>query len=208
MLAWAPVLAQSVLAQEPAAPAPIRHVFDISRNGDKIGTDTVEIDHDGDATTITSTTHITVTVAFITAYQFDHTAVETWGKGKFVSYRAHTNDNGTKYDVLAKADGEKLDLTVNGEHSELPQIILPATMWNKGFIGSTQLIDPDKGTIMTVGVKDLGEEPIATDSGEIQAHHYKITGDYPRDVWLANGVPVRFKLHGSDHSVILSDIRQ
>lgn len=209
------------LAQEPVAPkttatkttttktAPTKthHVFDITRDGNKIGTDVVEVTKSGDTTVIKSTTHIEVTVAFIKAYAFDHTAVETWSKGHFVSYKAHTDDNGTKYELSAKTAGEKLELTVNGEHSEVPQIVLPASLWNKDFVSSTQLIDTDKGKIMSVNVQDVGDESIDMDGTQVQAHHYKITGDFVRDVWLQDGVPVRISLHGSDHSLIVSDMR-
>ena len=43
---------------------------------------------------------------------------------------------------------------------------------------------------------------------QVQAHHYKMTGDFARDVWLVNDMPVRIKLRGSDHSLIVSDLRQ
>lgn len=191
-----------------AAPTTTQRVFDITRDGNKIGTDTIEITKTGDTTTVHSTTHIEVTVAFIKAYSFDHVATEKWSKGHFVSYKATTDDNGKKYDVLAKVVGQKVDLTVNGETTELPQIVIPASLWNTGFTTSTQLIDTDKGKVMTVSVEDVGDESIEVAGTQIQAHHYKIGGDFVRDVWLQDGVPVRISLHGSDHSLIVSDMEQ
>lgn len=205
------------LAQEPAAapsskagatPVKTQHVFDITRDGNKIGTDVIDITKTGDTTTIHSTTHIEVTVAFIKAYSFDHTAVEKWSKGHFISYKAQTDDNGKKFDLLAKAAGQKLELTVNGETTELPQVVLPASLSNTDFINSTQLIDTDKGKVMSVAVQDVGDETIDLNGTQVQAHHYKITGDFERDVWVADGVVVRISLHGSDHSLIVSDMRQ
>jgi hypothetical protein len=191
-----------------AAPTTTEHVFDITREGNKIGTDTVEVTKAGDTTTIQSTTHIEVTVAFIKAYSFDHVATEKWAKGHFVSYKAHTNDNGKKYDLFAKSTGEKTELTVNGEKTEVPQVVMPASLWNKDFVTATQLIDTDKGKLMSIAVQDVGDESIEIGGTQVQAHHYKITGDFVRDVWVANGVPVRISLHGSDHSLIVSDMRQ
>jgi hypothetical protein len=191
-----------------AAPTTTEHVFDITRDGNKIGTDTIDVTKAGDTTTIQSTTHIEVTVAFIKAYSFDHVATEKWAKGHFVSYKAHTNDNGKKYDLLAKVVGQKTDLTVNGEETELPQVVLPASLWNQDFVNATQLIDTDKGKVMSVAVQDVGDEAIEIDGTQVQAHHYKITGDFERDVWVADGVPVRISLHGSDHSLIVSNMRQ
>lgn len=195
------------LAQQPVAPTQIRHVYDITHNGNKIGTDVVEIDKEGDKTTVKFTTHISVVVMFIEAYRFDHSGVETWTAGHFVSYKSRTNDNGTKHTISAMVVGDKLDLTADGQHSELPQVILPATLWNNDFIGSTEIIDADKGTILSIKVQDLGDEVIELGGAEVHAHHYKITGDFPRDIWFDEDVPVRIKLIGSDHSTVLSDLR-
>jgi hypothetical protein len=195
------------LAQQPLEPTKIRHIYDIIREGNKIGTDVVDIDKQGNTTTVTFTTHISVVVMFVEAYRFDHSSVETSTRGRFVSYKSRTNDNGTKHSVVAMAMDNKLDLTVDGEHSEFPQIILPAAIWNKDFINATELIDTDKGTILSVKVQDMGDEVIELNGADVQAHHYKITGDFQRDVWLVNDVPVRIKLLGSDHSTIFTDLR-
>ncbi len=195
-------------AQQPLPPTATRRVFDISRDGNKIGTDVIDIDTEGDTTTVKFVTQISVTAAFIELYHFDHSAVETWTGGQFVSYKAETNDNGTKYNISAMAAGGKLELTVNGQQIELSQIALPTTLWNKNFVTSTQMIEADKGTLLSVKVKDVGDEVIELNGAQVHAHHYKITGDYSRDVWLVNDIPVRIKLRGSDHSLIVSDLRQ
>jgi hypothetical protein len=200
------------LAQEPAAPAAptVSHrVFDILRDGTKIGTQLIDIEKEGDATTVTIKTHISVVVLFVEAYRFEHSAVEKWQKGQFASFKSKTNANGTKHSVLAAVVHGKFDLTVNGEKTELPQVVLPATFWNTDFIGATKLLDTDKGTVLAVKVKDLGDESIELNgaSSSIHAEHYKITGDLARDIWVANGAPVRITLLGSDNSKIVSDLR-
>lgn len=189
-------------------PTKIKHVFDILRDGNKIGTDVLEIEKDGDKTVAKISTHISVTAAFLELYHFDHSAVETWNAGRFVSYKAHTNDNGTKYVVSAVASDGKTDLTVNGEETKIAQVVLPASLWNADFINSTQLIDADKGKVLSIQVSDLGDDVIEVNGAETHAHHYKITGDFPREVWLVNDEPVRIKLWGSDHSLIVSDLKE
>lgn len=198
------------LAQEPVAPNPntVSYVFDITRDGDKIGVDTLDITKDGDTTTVKIGTHISVTAAFIEVYHFEHSGIETWSGDHFVSYKAKTNANGSKYNIsaVAEADG-KMNLTVNGETTELPQIVLPATFWNSDFVNAAQVIDADKGGIMSVKVADLGDESIEMNGAEIQARHYQMTGQLVRDVWIVNNMPVRIQLRGSDNSLIVSDLR-
>ncbi len=196
------------LAQAPLEPNKIQRVFDIMRDGSKIGTDVIEIDKLGDTTTVKFVTHISVVVLFVEAYHYDHSGVEIWTGGQFVSFKSRTDENGTKHSVAAMVVGDKFILTADGKRQELPQVILPASLWNNDFVGQTQLFDTDKGTIMSIKVTDLGDEPILLGGAKVRAQHYKITGDFPRDIWLDGDVPVRIELLGSDHSKIVSDLRQ
>src|SRR5579863_6696278 len=200
------------LAQEPAVPSPnpnaVSYVFDITRDGDKIGVDTLDISKDGDITTVKIGTHISVTAAFIEVYHFDHSGVETWNGNHFVSYKAKTDANGKKYSIAATADaGGKMNLTVNGQTTELSQLVLPATFWNSDFVTAAQMIDADKGALLSVQVADLGDEAIEQNGVQVQARHYRITGQLVRDIWLVNNMPVRIQLRGSDNSLIVSDLR-
>jgi Domain of unknown function (DUF6134) len=163
------------LAQEPAVPSPnpnaVSYVFDITRDGDKIGVDTLDISKDGDITTVKIGTHISVTAAFIEVYHFDHSGVETWNGNHFVSYKAKTDANGKKYSIAATADaGGKMNLTVNGQTTELSQLVLPATFWNSDFVTAAQMIDADKGALLSVQVADLGDEAIEQNGASLPNH--------------------------------------
>lgn len=195
------------VAQTPVESDKIHRVFDIMRNGDKIGTEVIEAEKDGDTTTVKFSTRISVTAAFIELYHFEHSGTETWKRGRFASYKAKTNANGDKYTISAQSADGKFDLTVNGQQNELPQIVLPTTLWNKDFVDATQMFDADKGMLVSVKVNDLGDEAIELNGAEVHAHHYQITGDFARDVWLENDIPVRIQLLGSDKSTIISDLR-
>jgi Cu/Zn superoxide dismutase len=210
-LAAVPALAQDTKpAPTPdttGAPTQTQRVFKITRNGDKIGTTDIEIDKDGDKTVIKSKTKISVEVMFIQAYHYNSIGTEVWQGGKFVSFHSHTDDNGKKHSVSeVSADGDTFNLVVDGKKTVLDHFILPGTLFSNDFIGQTQLIDPDKGTIMSIEVKDLGQSKLAHEDAPVQ--HYKITGDFPRDVWLEGDEPVRIKLMGSDHSKIVMNLEK
>jgi hypothetical protein len=196
-------------AQPAATPAPMtdRRLFDIMREGNKIGTEIVEIDKDGDTTNITFTTHISVVVMFIQAYHFDHSATEIWTGGRFVSYKAQTDDNGTKYDVSAVAAQDKIDLIVDGIHSEAAPDLVPASWWNRDFVNRTDMLDSETGKPVSIKVTDLGDEPLVQNGVTVQARHYKVSGDVERDLWFDGDRLVRIMLVGSDHSTIVSDLR-
>lgn len=189
-----------------AAPTKDRHFFDILRDGSKIGSEIVEIDRQGDTINIQFTTHISVSVMFIQAYHFDHSATETWTGGRFVSFKSATDDNGTKHNVAALANADGIDLDVDGKHSEVAADFVPASWWCKDFVNRADMFDSDTGRQVSVKVTDLGDEPIVQDGTTIQARHYKITGDLERDLWFDGDTLVRIKLYGSDHSTIVSDL--
>jgi hypothetical protein len=203
------VLTIGPIAAQPAtvpAPVPERRVFDIFRDGNKIGTQLVEIDKDGDTTNVKFTTHISVVVMYIEVYRFDHLATETWTDGRFVSYKASTDDNGKKHSILVNAEADKVDLDIDGKHSEGAADLIPASWWSKDFVNRTDLLDSETGQLISIKVTDLGDEPLVQNGTTIQAHHYKVSGDLDRDLWFDGDNLVRIKLLGSDHSTIVSDL--
>jgi len=193
-------------AQAPQEPTTLHHVFHIVRDGNPIGTTTIDVDKQDDTTTVHFKTHISVVVLFVEAYRYESAGTEIWKAGRFVSYQSHTNDHGKHYSVSAIADGDKLDFTVNGVSRVLPQIVLPATFWNTNFVDQAQLFDPDKGTIMSIKVADLGQTAIKFHGDPVQVEHYRISGDFPRDIWVDGTTPIRIKMLAPDHSTIISSL--
>ncbi len=193
-------------ADSSATPATEERVFDVTRDGNKIGVETVVIEQTGDTTVVKLKTHISVVVMFIQAYHFDHSAVETWTGGKFVSYKSVTDDNGKHFNVIAVAKGDEVLLDVNGTHSKLPGNLVFASLWSRSFVDQTILLHPDSGAQLQVKVKDLGEEQIDFHGDQIKAEHYEISGDLDRDIWIAGDKIIRIKLLGSDHSTIMSEL--
>ncbi len=189
-----------------AAPTTEERVFDVTRDGNKIGREIVTIEKNGDTTTVKLKTQISVVVMFIEAYHFAHVAVETWTAGKFVSYKAVTDDNGKHYKVVAVAKDDQVLLNVNGTESKLPGNLVFASLWSRDFVDQTTLLHPDSGVELSVKVKDLGDEQIDFHGQTIKAHHYQISGDLDRDVWFDGDKLVRFKLLGSDNSTIMSEL--
>jgi hypothetical protein len=198
-------------ADSPAATTKIHQVFDIIRGNDKIGTDTVDIEHQNDTTTVKVKTDVSVKVMFVEAYRYQHSCNETWKNGQLISFKSRTNDNGTKHAIDVTAAPGKLRMDADGKYSDLPKTAAPVTLWNKDAIYQTDAFDPDTGKRREIKVTDLGEEVVMLHGVPHHTHHYKIadllTGDFARDLWYDGDELVRTKLIGSDNSVIVSDLR-
>lgn len=205
--------APNKLVDAPAAPSKLHEIFEIDREGSKIGTTTIDVARQGDVTTVKVGTSISVKVMFIEAYRYEHAATETWKGGQLVGYKSQTDDNGTKHviEVAPAAAPDKMIMTIDGKKGEVAKGIAPASLWNKDAVSRTDLFQPDSGKRLSIKVKDLGEEPMLVRGVKRQTHHYRISdktpGVFDRDVWYEGELLVRMQLLGSDNSTIVSDLR-
>lgn len=201
----------SARADNPAAATKIHEVFDIVRSGDKIGTDTIDIERQNDTIKVKTKTNVSVKIMFVEAYRYEHSCDETWKNGQLVAFKSKTDDNGTKHSVEVTAKPDKLAMEADGKHVELPKAAAPVSLWDKDAIHRMDTFDPDTGDRLAIKVTDLGLEPVTVHGVTHQAHHYKIAdtlkGEFAREVWFDGDALLRTKIVGSDNSVILSDLR-
>ena len=198
-------------ANNPTVPLKSHRVFDVFRGSDKIGTDTIDIERQNDTTTVKIKTDISVKIMFVEAYRYEHSCNEVWKNGQLVTFKSHTDDNGTKHAVEVTASNDKLNMEVDGKHSDLPKIAAPANFWSIDVIQRADAFEPDTGKRLLFKVTDLGPDSVTINGVTHQAHHYKIAdtlaGEFARDLWFDGDALLRIKLIGSDSSVIVSDLR-
>jgi hypothetical protein len=203
-----------ILAQVPAdaGPAPTvdktHLVFNLIREGSKIGSDVIDVDRQGGTTKVKCTTNISVKVLGIEAYRYEHTSIEIWKDSQLVAFSSQTDDNGTKHIVTAIPVSDKLTFKIDGERSDAPRGLVPATLWNTEFSKRSELFDAATGKRMAIKVVDLGEASLAWHGTARHTHHYKINGELDRELWFDGDVLVRLNVIGPDKSIIISDLRQ
>jgi hypothetical protein len=178
--------------------------FAIMRNGDQIGTHTVEINRGPRETSVSMSTDLAVKVMFITAYHLNYTTSEKWVGGKLVSLNSESDDNGTKHKVSATLKPNGLEVDADGKTSTVDKNIIPATLWNPEVIKRSQVLDPKDGEVVPITVTDQGSEDLTVEGKTVRAHHYVLKGKFPQDVWYdAQGRLVQSSLVAPDGSVIL-----
>jgi hypothetical protein len=210
-LALFALLIMPARAENQPAAAKTHRVYDVTREGSNIGTETVDVERQGDTTTVKIKSDISVKVMFIEAYRYEHSCNEVWKSEQLVAFKSHTNDNGTKHAIEVTAADGKLSMVADGKHSELPKTAAPVNFWGKEVIRHLDVFEPDTGKRLLLKVTDVGPESVTVNGVAHQAHHYKIAdtlhGEYARDLWFDGDVLVRSKLIGSDKSVVLLDLR-
>lgn len=177
--------------------------FAIMRDGQPIGSNTIELRRDGATTTVHMVTHIQVKIAFMTVYRFDQTETERWVDGHLVALEATTDDNGTPHRVKATSSNGKITVNADGKATEVAGTTIPASYWNPALLGKTIALNPQDGAIVPVAVTDRGEDHIVVQGRQKRTHHYVIRTTFPQDVWYDEDRQlVKVELKGSDGSTI------
>jgi Family of unknown function (DUF6134) len=205
------LVAATAAAQTPPAPtpAPAAQVpagtlrYAILRNGDQIGTHTIEINRTGPETNVRVNTDLTVTVLFVTAYRLQHSATERWVKDQLMAFTSTTDNNGTRHKVTASGGASGLEVNVDGTTSKVDKNVVPESLWNPEMLKRKTAFNTLDGQVETVTVTDGGMEELSIDGRAVKAHRYAIKGKFSQDVWYdERGRLVQVKLIGSDGSVI------
>jgi len=187
--------------EAPAAAETMR--FAVMRDGQPIGSNTIELQRNGAETTVRMITHIQVKIAFLTVYRFDQIETERWVDGRLVALEAVTDDNGTPHRVTATSSNGKITVNADGKVSEVAGTTIPASYWNPALLGKTIALNPQDGALVPVAVTDRGEDHVVVQGRPKRARHYMIRTTFPQDVWYdEHRQLVKVELKASDGSTI------
>jgi uncharacterized protein DUF6134 len=203
VLAAAPARAASNDLALATFPPAGRLDYKVVREGDDIGTQSVEFVRSGDRLTVRTHVNILVTILGIPVFRFTHEAEEQWQNGQLTAFKSKSNDDGEPRDVALRLDGDRLRGTYNGRILDLPATLIPASLWRPDTVRQTVLMDPIKGRDRQVTVVDKGIENIKIRGQALAAHHFAMTGQIIRDIWYGpDGQIVQVHFPAKDGSQI------
>jgi uncharacterized protein DUF6134 len=178
--------------------------YAITRNGDQIGTHSIEIAHSGMETSVTIATNLTVKVLFITAYHFEHTASEHWTNGKLVAMSSTTDNNGTHHKISLAMKPSGLEMDADGKAAHVDPNIIPTSLWNPELLRRSVMLDTQEGELLPLTVVDDGMDQVTIRNQPVKAHHYTLKSKFSQDVWYDEHQHlVQARFYGSDGSVIM-----
>jgi len=200
------LLSAAALFSSSAAPAePMAETlrFAVMREGQQIGTNTIELRRNGSETTVQMMTQVQVKIAFVTVYRFEQTETERWVGGKLMALSALTNDNGTMHRVKATRANDRLTIEADGKTTEVAGNTIPASLWNPLLLEKTVAFNPQDGTMMPIAVTDRGVDQLVVQGRAKRTRHYVINSTFPQDVWYDDARQlVKVELKVSDGSTI------
>ncbi|GAK46511.1 conserved protein [Tepidicaulis marinus] len=169
-------------AKEPGA-LPPAYDFAIEMDGRDVGRHTIAFEEIGDELHVHINIDIEVSFGPITFFRYAHENHEIWKDGRLISLETKTDDDGTLYEVSAKASEEGLAVEGPSGSFTAPAGILPTSYWRPETTEKTQLLDTQRGRLIEVKSAKAGEEVLQLPQGAKSAERYTVTGDLKLDLW-------------------------
>lgn len=185
-------LTSTVLAQEKAGA--VEHWdFDVYLNNKKVGKHAFKVSEVGAMKQVHSEADFDYKILFFTAYQYQHSAAESWSGNCLAEFDASTNANGEWIKVSGQQSGTQFLVERNGSPDELPECIMTFAYWNQDFLGESQLLNPQTGEYMDVIVEEVGDEMLEVRGQDVSATRFRLTANEvdltlwysPNNEWLA-----------------------
>lgn len=187
----------------PTVPPSGALTYDIVRNGDTIGSNTLHFSRSGDGLSVDISTRVLVTVAMVPVYRFEHDGHERWEGGKLVALKSVTDDDGTHRKVALQAGDSGLTGTADGKPGSAPADILPASLWDRDIVDRGQLLNTLTGKPMTVRITHSGTETVTVGGKPVAADRYVVSGELARELWYdKTGRLVHVRMKGDDGSTV------
>ena len=162
-----------------------RMPFEVTRGGDSIGTHQITFSRQGARTQVDIEIDLAVTVAFITAFRYEHRNTEVWEDGRLIAIDTETNDDGTPWALTGRSTASGFRVDGGQGVIDAPADIIPSSYWNYEIIRQTRVLDTMRGGILNVAIQPRAQEQIETGGRTIRAQRYTISGDLMADVWYS-----------------------
>jgi hypothetical protein len=182
------------------------YVFEVTRDGKPIGTQTVTLKQDGEVLTITTESAIAVKMLGIVVYRMHQVLTDTYRGKQLVVLATETKDPDGLHVGEISRDGNRWT-GKNGKQSRDFECDcdVSSTMFHRDVLKGSSMIEITKGSARAVTIEDKGTEMLDLPEGAVQTRHFSVKGEIERDVWYdPAGNLVAAQQEGSDGS----DIRQ
>ncbi|MGH6915977.1 MAG: DUF6134 family protein, partial [Geminicoccales bacterium] len=146
-----------------------RHVVTFSCQGDDL---VVETEIEGKATLLE-----------MPVYRLDAHYREVWRGDRLISFESRIDDNGEKFEVSARAEGDHTVIDRRRGQVEAPATIVSDHPWNHDVIERPLLFDSRRGKLRHVEVEPAGTETLEIGGQKVAAQKYVVSGDLDRVVW-------------------------
>ncbi len=162
--------------------------FRVTLDGREIGSHRYTLEPGGQGAVLRSRADFDVRFLFVTAYRYDHEAVERWQDGCLRSLDSRTDSNGEIVSVNAVAGTGGLAVVRPEGRDVHPGCIRSFAYWDRQLLESDRLLNSQTGELVPVQVTPHGQERVRVRGDARVASRYRISGpNLQIDVWYADG---------------------
>lgn len=162
--------------------------FRVTLDGREIGNHRYTLEPSGQGAVLRSQADFDVRFLFVTAYRYDHEAVERWQDGCLRALDSSTDSNGEVVAVNAVAGDGGLAVARPEGRDVHTGCIRSFAYWDRQLLESDRLLNSQTGELVPVQVTLLGQERVRVRGDERVAARYRISGpNLQIDVWYADG---------------------
>ena len=164
--------------------------FDVYRNGKPFGKYQTLFSVSGNVMTVTSDVAMSMKIANMTVFDYQHHCEEIWRDGRFAEMRSHSlRDKGkTEADTVSAVRGDfDIRVTTNKGPLSVPIEASPLTHWNQATLGG-KLFNPQDGLLLDLTAHPMGRDAVnIAKGGQITANHWALRGAQTLDEWYDDG---------------------
>lgn len=190
---WAGVTAaaaaQTLPAPLPSSPTAASNswTFRVLLDGREIGSHRYTLSAaDAQRRELRSEARLDVSVLRVPVYRYRHQAVESWEGGCLTQLVSHTETNGQREQVRARAQGERLVVEAAGTRREHGGCVMSFAYWDPRILRAECLLNSQTGELLPVTITSRGEETLTVRGEPRQARRHRIDGPGLRiDLWYA-----------------------
>ncbi len=162
--------------------------FRVTLDGREIGSHRYTLEPGGQGAVLRSQADFDVRFLFVTAYRYDHEAVERWQDGCLRALDSRTDTNGEVVAVNAVAGSGGLAVARPEGRDIHSGCVRSFAYWDRQLLDSERLLNSQTGELVPVQLIPQGQERVRVRGAERLASRYRISGpDLQIDVWYADG---------------------
>lgn len=146
--------------------------FDVYLDKQKMGTHSFTLNDNQ----LQSQANFKVKILFINAYDYQHTAQETWDGDCLTKLKAHTVENKVVMDVDGERSAQAFAVQYKQITQNLPECTMTFAYWNPKILTQKKLLNPQNAEYLDTKIESLGKQTISVRGRPTETSHYKIIG--------------------------------
>lgn len=162
--------------------------FRVLLDGQEIGGHRFTLRSAGESSEIRSEASFDVRFLFISAYKYQHKALERWEGDCLRSLASQTQTNSESQTVNVQWRDGRLLVERSGAREEHEGCVMSFAYWNPQILAASRLLNSQTGERLPVSISKMGEEAIAVRGQRLMAQRHRISGPKLQiDLWYAGG---------------------